>query len=147
MFNYKYSPRESDPAWFGFFKVECKDCSGFPSYIRVGCECFLCYWQTTLFYVNHTLQTHITLVMLVACSYSVQRRQVRNYVFTLPVFTCWVIPQKRYYLHNFIDIPKADKMALFWGISIDEMDKSLLKTVAYLVSHIFDLYGLEVQNS
>ena len=144
MFNYKYSPRESDPAWFGFFKVECEGCSGFPSYVKVGCKCF-CVSSKLHCLVKHTLQTHIALVMLIACSYSVQRRQVRNRVFySVCIYSLGGHLQKQYYLHNFIDIPKADKTALFWGIGIDEMDKSLLKTIAYLVSHVFDLYGLEV---
>ena len=82
--------------------------------------------------------------MLIACSYSVQRRQVRNRVVSVCIYSLGGHLQKQYYLHNFIDIPKADKTALFWGIGINEMDKSLLKTFAHLVSHIFDLYGLEV---
>ncbi|XP_065913262.1 piezo-type mechanosensitive ion channel component 1-like isoform X2 [Dysidea avara] len=104
MFNYKYSPRESDPAWFGFFKVECQDCSGFISYITV----------------------HIVLVMLIACRYSVSRRQAR----------C-----QRQHDNSTLD---TDKLVLFPGITVEEMDTSILKTVAYLVSHIFEFYGLHL---
>ena len=64
--------------------------------------------------------------------------------FTLPPFAYWVATQSRLYQRNFITIPAADKTALFWGISIDEMDTSIFKTAAHLISHIFDFYGLEV---
>lgn len=82
--------------------------------------------------------------MLIACSYVVERRQVSCYSFSRVYSAHWVVTQEQYYQQHSITIPKSEKTALFWGISVDEMEKSILKTVAYLISHIFDFYGIEV---
>ena len=43
-----------------------------------------------------------------------------------------------------IEIPVKDKRALFWGITSEEADKSMIKGIGYLISHMFDFYGLEI---
>ena len=52
--------------------------------------------------------------------------------------------QARYRRQHGISIFDAEKLALFSGISVEEMDKSIIKSVAYLMSHVFDFYGLQV---
>ena len=43
-----------------------------------------------------------------------------------------------------IQIPVEDKRALFWGITSEEADQSVIKGVGYFINHVFDFYGLEI---
>ncbi|XP_065913837.1 piezo-type mechanosensitive ion channel component 1-like isoform X3 [Dysidea avara] len=43
-----------------------------------------------------------------------------------------------------IEIPVEDKSALFWGITSEEADRSVIKGIGYLINHVFDFYGLEI---
>jgi len=43
-----------------------------------------------------------------------------------------------------IEIPVEDKRALFWGITPEEADQSVIKGVGYFINHVFDFYGLEI---
>jgi len=84
--------------------------------------------------------------MLLACRYSVSRRQV----IVLLLLSCmsyhsvFVCLQERYRRQHGINILDADKFALFSGISVEEMDRSIIKSIAYLVSHVFEFYGPQV---
>ena len=88
VFNYKYSPRESDPAWFGFFKVECQYCSGFFSYITVRMS--VCLPVRKCFDIIYLFQVHIVVVLLLACSYYVSRRHVRVIVMVSSILTACI---------------------------------------------------------
>ena len=99
---YHYEDTRNDPGWLGFQKVECSDCKGFFDYII---------WD-------------IIVLLLIALSYSVKRRQKRHF--------------------RDIQIPTTDKRALFWGITPEEADRSVIHGVGYLINHVFDFYGLEI---
>ena len=99
---YHYESTRNDPGWLGFQKVECSDCKGFFDYII---------WD-------------IIVLLLIALSYSVKRRQKRHF--------------------RDVQIPTADKRALFWDITQEEADRSVLHGVGYLINHVFDFYGLEI---
>lgn len=99
---YFYEDERNDPGWLGFQKVECVHCKGFFDYIK---------WD-------------ITILLLIALSYAVSRRQQR---------CLWDI-----------QIPRADKRALFWGITAEDADKSIIHGLGYLINHMFDFYGLEI---
>ena len=99
---YQYGYTRNDPGWLGFQKVECEHCKGFFDYIK---------WD-------------IVVLLLIALSYAVNRRQ------------------KRYFSN--VKIPSTDKRALFWGITLEEADRSALHGLGYLINHIFDFYGLEI---
>ena len=43
-----------------------------------------------------------------------------------------------------MQIPVEDKRALFWGITPEEADQSVIKGVGYFINHVFDFYGLEI---
>lgn len=43
-----------------------------------------------------------------------------------------------------VEIPRVDKRALFWGITLEDADKSIMHGLGYLINHIFDFYGLEI---
>ena len=64
------------------------------------------------------------MLLLIALSYSVNRRQKRHF--------------------SDVQIPTADKRALFWGITPEEADRSVLHGAGYLINHVFDFYGLEI---
>lgn len=66
----------------------------------------------------------IVVLLLIALSYAVSRRQKR----------CLMDVQ----------IPVADRRALFWGITSEEADKSVISGIGYLINHVFDFYGLEI---
>ena len=42
------------------------------------------------------------------------------------------------------EIPVEDKRALFWGITSEEADRSVISGIGYLINHVFDFYGLEI---
>ena len=66
----------------------------------------------------------IVVLLLIVISFAVNRRQ------------------KRYF--SDVQIPDADKRALFWGITLEEADRSALHGLGYLINHIFDFYGMEI---
>jgi len=137
VFNYKYSPRESDPAWFGFIKVECQHCSGFFSYITVRMS--VCLLVHKCFDIIYLSQVHIVVVLLLACSYYVSRRQVRVVVVIVSsvLTACICICQGT----------GSHKTLLLSDFSDKEMNQSIIKSISYLIDHIFELYGLKVSAS
>ena len=66
----------------------------------------------------------MVVLLLIALSYAVNRRQ------------------QRYFTD--VQIPHADKRALFWGITLEEADQSVLHGLGYLINHVFDFYGKEI---
>ena len=66
----------------------------------------------------------IVILLLIALSYTVRRRQKRAL--------------------RVEQIPKANRRALFWSITEEDADKSIINAIGHLINHIFDFYGLEI---
>lgn len=70
------------------------------------------------------IKWNIAVLLLIALSYTVTRRQKR------------VLRDQ--------EIPRANRRALFWNITAEDVDKSIINTIGYLINHVFDFYGLEI---
>ena len=66
----------------------------------------------------------IVVLLLIALSYTVSRRQKREL--------------------RVEQIPRDNKRALFWRITAEDADKSIINAIGHLINHVFDFYGLEI---